>query len=127
MEQKSKLEQAKKYVEYLQDRISGYLKDLEATVHYTDNGIDLSEVRMYCNDICTYAETLNDYTKDCILTIIFDNDVDMVKIKEIDGVMDVLLTSDNEFRVITKQCLKYQVLSKLHELGEMEYHDETIQ
>ena len=127
MEKNNKLEQAKESVKYLQDRISNYIKELENTINYTDNGIDLSAVKMHCNDICTYAETLNDYTKDCILTIIFDNDVDMVKIKEIDGVMDVLLTSDNEFRVITKQCLKYQVLSKLHELGEMEYHDETIQ
>lgn len=123
---KSKLEKAKDYAKYLQDRITDLMKDLETTIHCTDNGIDLDVVRMCCNDICTWAETLNNYTKDCILTVIFDNDVDMFQIKEIDGVIDVLEANDNEFRVITKECLKYQILSRLHELGEMEYHDETI-
>ena len=123
---KSKLEKAKDYAKYLQDKIIDFMKDLETTIHCTDNGIDLNQVRIYCNDICTYAQTLNNYTKDCILTVIFDNDVDMFQIKEIDGVIDVLEANDNKFRVITKECLKYQILSKLHELGEMEYYDETI-
>ena len=127
MEKNNKLEQAKESVKYLQDRISNYIKELENTINYTDNGIDLSAVKMHCNDIYAYAENLNYYTKDCILTIIFDNDVDMFQIKEIDGVIDVLEANENEFRVITKQCFKYYVLNKLHELGEMEYHDETIQ
>ena len=65
--------------------------------------------------------------KDGYGRIIFDNDVDMFQIKEIDGVIDVLEANENEFRVITKQSFKYYVLNKLHELGEMEYHDETIQ
>ena len=125
MEQKSKLEQAKDYAKYLQDRITDFMKDLETTIHCNDNGIDLSEVRMYCNDICTYAETLNNYTKDCILTVIFDHNVDIAKVKAIDGVINVI-DNDGEITITTKQCLKYQVLSKLHELGEMEYNDESI-
>ena len=126
MEKNNKLEQAKESVKYLQDRISKYIKELEKTINYTDNGIDLSTVKMHCNDIYAYAETLNYYTKDCTLTVIFDNDVDMFQIKEIDGVIDVLEANDSGFIVVTKQCFKYYVLSKLHELGEMEYHDETI-
>ena len=111
MEQKSKLEQAKDYAKYLQDRITDFMKDLETTIH--------------CNDICTYAETLNNYTKDCILTVIFDHNVDIAKVKAIDGVINVI-DNDGEITITTKQCLRYQVLCKLHELGEMEYHDETI-
>ena len=126
MEQKSKLEKAKDYAKYLQDKITDLMKDLETTIHCTANGIDLGEVRMYCNNICTYTETLNNYTKDCLLTIIFDEYVDINKVKAIDGVIDTWDGNTDEIVIKTKQCLKYQVLSKLHELGEMEYHDETL-
>ena len=126
MEQKNKLEKAKDYAKYLQDKITDLMKDLETTIHLTDSGIDLHEVRMYCNNICTYAETLNDYTKDCILAVIFVHNIDIAKVKAIDGVIDARDGNTVEIVIKTKQCLKYQVLSKLHELGEMEYHDETL-
>ena len=126
MKQKSKLEKAKDYVDYLQHKISDFMKDLEIAINCTDNGIDLSEVRMYCNDICTYAETLNNYTKDCILTVIFDDPIDCTKIKAIDGVIDTWDGNTGELVIKTKQCLKYQVLTELYKLGEMEYNDESI-
>ena len=125
MEQKSKLEKAKDYAKYLQDKINDLMKDLETIIHCTDNGIDLINVRMYCDNICTYAQTLNNYTKDCILSVIFVHNIDVAKVKAIDGVINVI-DNDGEITITTKQCFKYQVLYKLHELGEIEYYDKTF-
>ena len=125
MEIKYKLKEVNEYVNYIKSTLRDLIDDLETTIFKSD-AVSLVEIRQYCNDIINYCDQLYFHTKNYFVTVTYKHNVNIDKIKGIDGVIDAIDNDYGEITVSTKECLKYQVLSKLKELGEMEYHDETI-